>query len=66
MKTRFTSIFPRAAMTLLLMLLTTATAWAEDITTNITYAGLTASDVTFTLSGNGKIFQLNNDEGKIF
>ena len=53
-------------MTLLLMLLTTATAWAEDITTNITYAGLTASDVTFTLSGNGKIFQLNNDEGKIF
>ena len=31
MKSKFTSFIPRAAMTLLVMLLTTATAWAETI-----------------------------------
>ena len=30
MKRRFTSIFPRAAMTLLVMLLTSVSAWADD------------------------------------
>jgi uncharacterized repeat protein (TIGR02543 family) len=46
------------------MLLTTATAWATNITTHITYAGLTADDVTFTLSGNGTSFELKDGEKK--
>ena len=52
----------RTLVTLLMMLLTTTTAWANDITTNIYYNGLTASDVTFTLSGNGTSFELKNGE----
>lgn len=49
---------------LAIILLTAQTAGATNITTHITYAGLTADDVTFTLSGNGTSFELKNGEKK--
>ena len=64
MKLKSLNFFSRAALLLLTMMLTTATAWAENITTHITYAGLTADDVTFTLSGNGTTFELKDGETK--
>ena len=49
---------------LAIILLTAQGAWATNITTHITYAGLSADDVTFTLSGNGTTFELKDGETK--
>ncbi len=48
----------------LALLATAQGAWATNITTHITYAGLSADDVTFTLSGNGTSFELKDGETK--
>ena len=56
-------MFSRAAMLLLVMLLTMAqTAWAADVTTHITYDGVAASDVTVNVTytyNDGLFFSTN-------
>ena len=62
MKTRLTSSFPRATMTLLVMLLSTTMAWADDsgsCGTNVTYSYVESTH-TLTISGTGAMANYNS------
>lgn len=66
MKSELKRLFPRAAMTLLVMLLTTVSAWADSsgsCGTNVTYT-YSESTHTLTISGNGAMTDYDNADGQ--
>ena len=66
MKSELKRLFPRAAMTLLVMLLTTVSAWADSsgsCGTNVTYT-YSESTHTLTISGNGAMTDYANADGQ--
>ena len=66
MKTRFTSIFAKAATLLFVMLLTTVSAWADSsgsCGTNVTYT-YSESTHTLTISGNGAMADYANADAQ--
>lgn len=66
MKSELKRLFPRAAMTLLVMLLTTVSAWADSsgsCGTNVTYT-YSESTHTLTISGNGAMADYANADAQ--